>query len=1024
MVLSALYFRFAQWRRFGLVGLVLLMLVNRTVAAPVEPATVEAAARLLDLRTFPVMDGATESGRRTLGMLMYDAKGDAKTAFDFQRKQFSQRGWKELKGGYQDATNASGQFTKDGYTVAVSTSGAVGEPEKKGWSHVTIINHGNISTSSLPVPKGVKPFYSLGGETSYLTESKVAETAAVCRELLLAAGWEPYGAAGADTDSPMLYFKRNAIQVMAWISTAPAQGNKTTIRYSTTLLSADLPVPPTAPDPRYNDTDNTLRYDWPDEDASPVFTFYQKRLLAMGWKPTTERPVVNDMGKTQFLIFRNALGDMISLDLERFSGIQRVKVQNWTAKEVAELDRLAKEAQERKRQEMAKKNIKTKLEVPLPARAAKIEQDNEARFEFTLATGGGPVAFRAFREHFGKADWTEEEGTRAEANTGSMQFKKGEATLRFSYFDTGLTDAEITVAGSLGLVLEPKPVVDTAPADDVPKTAKKRGLADLPGMPKLPPGVELPDMPEVGDLLKGLQAGEGNKANAAAKKKAGKQGVPASSGAVKVADIAIPPDATSLEYNKTTKMIKVASSLDVRGLGEFFVAKLAENGWTDSQKPTITDHSAILKFEKADASLTIFVHPHEDGSDSTIICKGVAWDIVPPSKIAAKKPTKKPKKDSDADSPVAKKSSVKAIVAPRISVAQQKQTGAMLFAGGKQFKLEYGVAYETKRGDETATEVLLSTKPIAIDKLVALLNNGQDGGDAASFETRLRLRYDAKGKLDYLFLYADGLSVNLGGPGEDVVKAEIALADGRARGKAVMVTPGKLFDNEYRFDATFDTALITGKPQTGDGDTPEPGTEELGAEEHDGLPYPLITTNRSSSGSRYRQSVTASVPASLTAMVDFYRRELTARGWKENADAAKITADNAQLAFAGPEGALTVQLSKQTSDVALNLAVRYPAKAKAAGVLPQPNRARLILGNGTNKEAVVVINGQPYKIAAGLGAKDPKDGTSLHLLPGKYTCVVKVPGKPDQTEELKVAVDETWGLIVLPTGGYFADQVY
>ena len=186
-------FRFAEWRWFGIGSLLLLILVNRTVAAPVEPATVEAAARLLDLRTFPVMEEATESGRRTLGMLMYDAKGDAKTAYDFQRKQLSQRGWKELKGGYQDATNASGQFTKDGYTVAVSTSGAVGEPEKQGWSHVTVINHGNVSTSSLPVPKGVKPFYSLGGETSYLTESKVDETAAACRELLLAAGWEPYG---------------------------------------------------------------------------------------------------------------------------------------------------------------------------------------------------------------------------------------------------------------------------------------------------------------------------------------------------------------------------------------------------------------------------------------------------------------------------------------------------------------------------------------------------------------------------------------------------------------------------------------------------------------------------------------------------------------------------------------------------------------------------------------------------------------------------------------------------------------
>jgi len=50
--------------------------------------------------------------------------------------------------------------------------------------------------------------------------------------------------------------------------------------------------------------------------------------------------------------------------------------------------------------------------------------------------------------------------------------------------------------------------------------------------------------------------------------------------------------------------------------------------------------------------------------------------------------------------------------------------------------------------------------------------------------------------------------------------------------------------------------------------------------------------------------------------------------------------------------------------------------------------------------------------------------SSLHVLPGKYSLTIKVPGQPDQTEELNVGVDETWGLIVLPTGGHFADQLY
>ncbi|MCY2993969.1 MAG: hypothetical protein NTY19_39760 [Planctomycetota bacterium] len=223
-----------------------------------EPATVEAAARVLDLRTFPVMDGARVGEMRSLGMLNYEAQGGAKTAFEFQQKKLRERGWKELPGAYIDAANASSKFAKNGFVVAVSTSNDAGDPQKAGWSHVFLVNHGNVAVGKLPVPPGVKPFHPDVTQASYITEAKVAETAAACRKLLLAAAWEPYGSAGSP-ESPMMYFKRNAIQLTAWVSTAPAAGGKTLIRYDTALLSADLPVPPDAPDPRYTDFQRTLR---------------------------------------------------------------------------------------------------------------------------------------------------------------------------------------------------------------------------------------------------------------------------------------------------------------------------------------------------------------------------------------------------------------------------------------------------------------------------------------------------------------------------------------------------------------------------------------------------------------------------------------------------------------------------------------------------------------------------------------------------------------------------------------------
>ena len=1019
------------------------MLASLLVAMPlqateVEPATVEAAVKVLDLRAFPMMDGARIRTSKTLGMVMYDAKGTPAEAFEFQRTHLTKVGWKELPGGYRDVSNASGQFTKSGYGVTVSTHGATGDSTKEGLSNVTLVNHGNVDTSTLPVPPGVKPFFALGGAHSYLTEANVPETATACRELLIAAGWEPYGSASNDPQLPMMYFKRNAIRIMAWISTAPAQNNKTIIQYSADLLSADLPIPPRTPDPRYTDSDKTLRYDWPSEDRDEVIDFYQKKLPELGWTATTERPITDDSHGIATLVYRNPQKDTLTLDLRKFTGGTRVKLEHFTLAQVEELDRKAGELAERNRQEMAKKKIAIHVDVPLPAGAGEVEQDSERSFEFTVTTNGGPAAFQAFREHFSKSDWTEEDGTRTGRISGSMTFTKDGESIRLNYFDfdTAITDAEISVHGSDRLVLTPQ-----ASSEKMPRVAgakppgKESSLADLPGMPPLPPGVKLPQMSEdiEKDLTRLKEADDHGQP--------GKQKIATKSptGTFQVSDIVMPPEATSYEYKKIVKMIRVESSTDAPTLAQFFIDDLGGKDWSEMQKSAVERSGGIVKLERGAASLTIFVHEHDDGSNATIVCKEIAWDKVPAAKVAAKvasqKPTR-PARDAPAgsaamavDQPT--RPDAAPLVVHTVTPAEQKQTGATMWVDKKEFKLSYGVAYQEQRDDETQTEVLLSIKPIPTDTLRALLKSGKDGGDAAGFGPQLKLRFDQDGTLDYLFLYADGLSVNRIGAGEDKIVATLNLADGRARGKAVLVGMGKLFDNEYRFDVTFDVKLATGQPgvaqpNSGNGvsSTTDPADDELAADDRDGIPYPVVSGDHSSTGSRYRKSATVSIPAELPAIVKFYRRELATRGWKETAQAAKITRETADLTFTGPEGVMTVKLAKGESDVTLNLASRSPAKAKAAGVLPQANRGRLILGNAADKECTVVVNGKPYMVAAGRGAKEPTDGISLHVLPGTYNCVIKVAGQPDQTEPVTVALDETWGVIVVPTGGFFAAQLY
>ena len=81
------------------------------------PATVEQAARVLDLSTFPLMDGAKPLESPQVANLFYLATGDVKTAFEFNRKALVAQGWKELPNSSVTDQSASGMFSRSGFVV-------------------------------------------------------------------------------------------------------------------------------------------------------------------------------------------------------------------------------------------------------------------------------------------------------------------------------------------------------------------------------------------------------------------------------------------------------------------------------------------------------------------------------------------------------------------------------------------------------------------------------------------------------------------------------------------------------------------------------------------------------------------------------------------------------------------------------------------------------------------------------------------------------------------------------------------
>ncbi len=221
-------------------------------------------------------------------------------------------------------------------------------------------------------------------------------------------------------------------------------------------------------------------------------------------------------------------------------------------------------------------------------------------------------------------------------------------------------------------------------------------------------------------------------------------------------------------------------------------------------------------------------------------------------------------------------------------------------------------------------------------------------------------------------------------------------------------------------------AAAVAKPNVADN---QPGTpakvteQDLEADEDSGLPVPKQhtlsvagTTTMPGGQSPFRRALNASVPAELGAVLAFYRSELAKRDWKETALGAVVKPDRVVLAFSSPEGPAVLKLGRQGGETTVDLALKIPAAAVKAGMLPAPGRVKLMFGNMGDTEAVITINAKTIKIAAGVGGPKTPNGPTLELPPGKYKYSLQIAGRPVRTSELTVGADDTWGLMVAPGG--------
>lgn len=355
--------------------------------------------------------------------------------------------------------------------------------------------------------------------------------------------------------------------------------------------------------------------------------------------------------------------------------------------------------------------------------------------------------------------------------------------------------------------------------------------------------------------------------------------------------------------------------------------------------------------------------------------------------------------------------------AKRLANAARLPNSGRLTIGNKTYQLSHAIAYPMKQFDESVTAVVLSEKPLNLAKLTAAIGK-KSIDDYFEFVPQVKLLIGAEDNVRSLSIWADNTSIS----GNESLAGELAIEDGRARGTAKLTKPGEFFDKKYTFELSFDVNVL-GKPPAAANSPPLPAGA-LVADSYDGWPVPEGYQGIQKEGSKFRSEIKTTVPAGLNAVVGFYRRELAAAQWKENVRDAKIEQKSAKLAFSGPTGSLIVQLTARGKETAITLASRDAAAAKTAGVLPSAGRGRLVIGNGHDKAAVVTVNKRDYPVAAGAGADSPKTGLNWDLAPGKYSIEIKIPGQKAQTETVTIGADETWGLMLLPTGAPLAIQVY
>jgi hypothetical protein len=440
-----------------------------------EPATVMAAAQVIDLRHLHRLESATAPNVKQVGYLSYSAPTEMDTAIDFHRNQLIDLGWQEEPEQEVRVDNvsqkiASFTFNKEGFQLDLEVMELADNDEV---IHITLANRGNVDARGLPrLPEAELISEPKGSTLVYVTEVKMDQVADFARKELVALGWQEYTDAmfaqaslgaeeGASPDTYSLHFIQNGIDLSVTIFTAdtPQQAGKTSVSYDLRLAATDLPIMADALEIQLNNSgyaytnDFFVSYTTP-SDLETVLTFYRQTLADLDWQVQGQEVALSP---TQTLLGFERAEEEQPLLLS-LSQTEKKQTQVTLGSTSMETELVAEETSPSEEEsvppdemaEVENGSVLSAQTLPIP------EDVQEPLFDadFEQITYTSPSTIESlvefYRQELPAQGWQEDETFSViEESMALLSFDQGDASLTFTFFNIGLgEDTEVTIDAS------------------------------------------------------------------------------------------------------------------------------------------------------------------------------------------------------------------------------------------------------------------------------------------------------------------------------------------------------------------------------------------------------------------------------------------------------------------------------------------------------------------------------------------------------------------------------------------------